>query len=200
MREQILLCIIFIGACGRGGGTPADGSAVGNDGSARDGGGAPCRSDSDCDSRTEFCVRPDPVQYSDASGTCPYGLARTCSVDVDCASQPPYGGGGPPWICAPLPCPAPATLRCARGCNVDNDCAMEAQVCDANHHCVYRSCTTDADCPSWFACDANRACAKRACSGDADCHGGACLGPNSDRAAGLGTCDQALGSCTLRRE
>jgi hypothetical protein len=79
-----------------------------------------------------------------------------------------------PLVCEPYECGAQHGNGCFRGCTADSDCVVEAAICNAQHRCVYPSCTNDADCLSWFHC-ATSTCVRRTCTHDADCPSGACV-------------------------
>ena len=92
-----------------------------------------------------------------------------CTADRDCQT-----GGGPLFVCDPIPCACNAGARsCQPGCLVDEDCD-EGQTCEAASGRCHASACSTADpvvpCPADFDCVAG-ACQRRACADDLPCDG-----------------------------
>jgi hypothetical protein len=159
-------------ACGDSG-TPGDGSAS-------------CGSDSDCTSGLQCAPGGVPM----GCGICGMPL-NPCGTDSDCAL---IGDAAPatPMVCGP---PGGCTCAvngksgsCIPACKSASDCSPD-ESCASSGHCVAKSCTADADCPSTqtvdFACSGGT-CAFKSCKTNADCGAHYCIS---------GTCYPQAGMC-----
>jgi hypothetical protein len=160
------------------------------DGDAGDGGGGGdsgipdgatgCHSDRDCNGQApsfETCAR---VEDPQCGGAAP---PQECSTDGDCADG---GADAGALICITETCGA---RRCVARCTSDAACPSNpsgALACSsASGQCVAKPCMQSSECPTNYTCDANHVCLVKACTSDADCTG-ACV--NRQCSATIGIC------------
>ena len=161
-------------ACALDSGTSSDGSAT-------------CSSDHDCTSGMQCAPGGVPL----GCGVCEMP-PNPCSTDTDCVLAADAAPGAP-MVCGP---PGECTCgvdgksgSCIPACTSSSDCSPD-QSCASGGHCVAKSCTTDADCPSTqtvdFACSGGT-CAEKSCQTNPDCGAHYCVS---------GTCYPQAGMCS----
>jgi hypothetical protein len=147
---------------------------------------ATCHSNADC--TPSFECSPGGVTIG--CGICAMPQ-NPCSVDSDCAL---IHDAAPTtqMVCGPAGgCVCPVGGKsgsCIPACQSASDCSPD-ESCSPTGHCVAKSCTTDAECPSTqtvdFACAAGT-CAPKSCNTDANCGAHYCVS---------GTCYPQAGMC-----
>lgn len=140
-----------------------------------------CRASGDCDDNGASCQQPG---EETCGGQC-NPEPDSCDEDRECQ----VAGGGPLWICEPLPCACEAGAKvCTEGCDADGDCD-EGETCNrGNSRCEPIACGPSTECPPDFDC-VGGGCQRRACTSDAACDG-FCVD---------GHCFGELGVCQLPR-
>jgi hypothetical protein len=138
---------------------------------------ASCTSSSQCGTpglAPEHCLAPS--EYGGCGACAP---SIPCSTDNDCAGDAGVGSPESPGghICD-VPelyflCNCNRGEACTAGCSSDSECAG-GRICNSSHHCIWKSCVTDGDCPGTFACSTGQ-CRRRTCQTSADCPAGVCV-------------------------
>jgi hypothetical protein len=149
----------------------------GADSGAASDGAATCSSSADCHP-TDFECSPGGVTIG--CGICAMPQ-NPCSVDSDCTL---IDGAAPtaPMVCGPAGgCTCPVGGKsgsCIPACQSASDCSPD-ESCAPGGHCVAKTCTTDAECPSTqtvdYACSATGTCAVKSCQTSADCGAHYCV-------------------------